>query len=255
MQQDSEKRNYRLAYCKICHYRDYDYRKGITCALTNEVADFEDTCPSMQIDYEELEGVQIDSHNSILQYIDDKYNHYSLTGKNYLKPVTTFQPKYGSKENTLGLKIRVAAHENGWAALSGMGAVASIVAAFNIESNAYKGLFGFLAAILICVFLIRVVIDYYTPKKVIFTTNELGFTLRDKRFFWHDIIDFRVINYRTTGRNAESFAIIIIGTTTQGVQSLQFKEREITGAQLLEIFVLHRKEYLTRHERNLPDTI
>lgn len=251
MRQDSEKRNYRLTYCKICQYRDYDVTKGITCALTKEVADFEYECPSMQLDFEALEDVQIDAHNEIIAHIKQINILYSIKKENYIVPNHPFTPQYHSKENTHGLKIRLDTHENIWTVLSAFGTVASIAIVFNTESNAYKGLFGFLAVILGCFFLARIVIDFYTPKKVVFSTDALGFVYRGKRFFWNDLIDFRILHKR----GKKGYFNLIIVTTMKGVQSFNFFNIAIDKDQLLEILVANRKDYLIRYERQLPDII
>ena len=39
-----------LAYCKICLNRKIDIHKGLVCTLTNEIADFESTCPEFKED-------------------------------------------------------------------------------------------------------------------------------------------------------------------------------------------------------------
>jgi len=37
-------RQERLEYCNICNHRLFDLKKGIICDLTNDIADFEDSC-------------------------------------------------------------------------------------------------------------------------------------------------------------------------------------------------------------------
>ncbi len=39
-----------LDFCKVCIHKKNDLQKGIVCALTNERANFKDTCPNFKID-------------------------------------------------------------------------------------------------------------------------------------------------------------------------------------------------------------
>ena len=43
-------RDEHLVYCKICLNRKIDIHKGLVCTLTNEIADFESTCPEFKED-------------------------------------------------------------------------------------------------------------------------------------------------------------------------------------------------------------
>lgn len=40
----------RLEYCKICKNRKLDMRSGLICGLTMKPADFEDSCPTFELD-------------------------------------------------------------------------------------------------------------------------------------------------------------------------------------------------------------
>ena len=42
-------RQQHLGYCKVCNLHKFDSAKGIICGITNEIADFEESCP----DYDE----------------------------------------------------------------------------------------------------------------------------------------------------------------------------------------------------------
>jgi hypothetical protein len=43
-------RDEQLEFCKKCTNRKMDFQKGLVCGLTNEKADFEDTCPDFNED-------------------------------------------------------------------------------------------------------------------------------------------------------------------------------------------------------------
>ena len=42
-----------LEYCKVCTNRQMDLQKGLLCSLTNDFADFEDTCADFNEDVDE----------------------------------------------------------------------------------------------------------------------------------------------------------------------------------------------------------
>ncbi|WP_298512841.1 hypothetical protein [uncultured Kordia sp.] len=247
----SDKRNNQLAYCKVCEYRDFDNQKGITCALTKNVADFESECPSIRIDFEEVEGQEIDLHNAILDYIREKYDSFYLKKEHYILPNQPFYSKYYSKENTQKIKIKGPKDENAWTTIVSMVLLASIMAIFNTEGNAYKLLFGFLIFISVVFLGIRLVIDTYTPAKVGFSTDVQGLTIHRKRIFWHDIVDFRIMH--KPGK--EGYYDLILGTISEGVQTFDIRDIKISIDQLLEIFSFNRLDYLTRYDRNLPDLL
>lgn len=251
MNQISDKRKHQLAYCKICDYRDLDTAKRITCALTKDVANFEKECPSMRIDFEEVEGQEIDLHNAILDHIRKKYNLFDLKKEHYILPNRPFYSKYYSKKNTHKIKIKALSHENDWTLIALFAFIGCLLIIFNTESNNLKLLFGFLGFITFCFLTIRMIIDLYTPKNVFFSTDEQGFILDGTRIFWHDIVDFRIIYIP----GKEGCRDLIIGTISEGVQSFDIKDLKLTIDQLLEIFSLNRVDYLTRYDRNLPDVI
>jgi len=47
--------NERLEFCKICQNRKVDFHAGLTCALTNEKPDFEESCKDFVKDEKEAE--------------------------------------------------------------------------------------------------------------------------------------------------------------------------------------------------------
>ena len=50
-------RNEHLEFCKICIHRKMNFKIGLTCGLTNEIADFDDSCPNFEIDEKEKERI------------------------------------------------------------------------------------------------------------------------------------------------------------------------------------------------------
>ncbi|WP_298427525.1 hypothetical protein [uncultured Kordia sp.] len=244
----SDKRKHQLASCKICQLRDFEPEVGITCALTKKVADFENECSSIQIDFEVLDDKQVEVHNTIMNYIKTNFRLYGLRKKDYLQPNHPIQKKYNHKKNTHNLTFKEILQPS---VLFGIGMLALFVfstLALQTESG-LKFLFGFLAFVAVCFTIARGVIDYYTPAKNRITTDELGFTYKEKRFFWHDIVDYRILERR----GKRGFFNLIIGTIYGDVHSFDLLYVKITPDELIEILNLNRKDYFTRFERNLPE--
>ncbi|MBG7612633.1 hypothetical protein IU405_10280 [Polaribacter sp. BAL334] len=65
-------RDEHLKYCKICLNRELDLKKGLVCNLTNEIADFKETCvnfkedPVKKMELESIPSIQeVDSNEKL----------------------------------------------------------------------------------------------------------------------------------------------------------------------------------------------
>jgi len=70
-----------LKFCSICINQKDDMRKGIICGLTDQIADFEDTCGSFAEDSEVLEQLELEK---IENEINDKMASQGKRFLNYL---------------------------------------------------------------------------------------------------------------------------------------------------------------------------
>ena len=70
-----------LKFCSICINQKDDMRKGIICGLTDQIADFEDTCGSFAEDSEVLEKLELEK---IENEINDKMASQGKRFLNYL---------------------------------------------------------------------------------------------------------------------------------------------------------------------------
>lgn len=59
-------RQERLKFCKTCQNKKFDFNKGILCSLTNDFANFEDSCPDFQLDekIQSLENYKTEQDNN-----------------------------------------------------------------------------------------------------------------------------------------------------------------------------------------------
>jgi uncharacterized RDD family membrane protein YckC len=81
-------RNERLAYCKVCQNRKFDFKEGIICKLTDKQADFEVSCNNYLLDQNARENIYMEKRNVIhntvnggtrlLNYILDLVAYYII---------------------------------------------------------------------------------------------------------------------------------------------------------------------------------
>lgn len=53
-------REYHLKFCKACYNKKFDMNQGIICGLTNQIADFDDTCTSYKENAELKKELEIE---------------------------------------------------------------------------------------------------------------------------------------------------------------------------------------------------
>lgn len=49
-------RDQHLKFCKVCTLRKMDFKRGLLCSLTNEIANFDPTCPTYVQDEQAVEA-------------------------------------------------------------------------------------------------------------------------------------------------------------------------------------------------------
>ena len=60
-------REEQLQFCRVCRNRQMDYQKGLSCSLTNDIADFDGICPNYDEEAKEVEKekqVQVERERS-----------------------------------------------------------------------------------------------------------------------------------------------------------------------------------------------
>lgn len=77
-----------------------DFNKGLICSLTNDIADFNEHCPSFELDSSKLEQIRL----KVKSQIDDKYvanGVEKVLGLNdgiFTRPSKSRNPKFKSVE-------------------------------------------------------------------------------------------------------------------------------------------------------------
>ena len=88
-------RAYRLSFCKKCTLRDFSPKQGIICSLTNEPADFEESCDSFKEDAKEAKRLAKVAEDQRLAAIEAKS----------IKVQEELIKKDAQSSNTLGLSV------------------------------------------------------------------------------------------------------------------------------------------------------
>lgn len=92
----NDKRKYHLSYCKICKNRSFNLNNGITCRLTNEVADFDESCHFFIKDNDELMEIKSKIENRFKNnnYKYDSHIDKFLFGFNKYKKIQKNQTTF-----------------------------------------------------------------------------------------------------------------------------------------------------------------
>lgn len=72
------KREEHLKFCEICEKRKFDFHKGLLCSLTNELADFDDTCKSFEKDKQAEDAL-------LVRKLENTGDHFTGDDFNYKK--------------------------------------------------------------------------------------------------------------------------------------------------------------------------
>lgn len=242
------KRKQQLPSCKICKLHSTDFKIGVICSLTNEVANFEKECPSIQIDYDLVDDYEVEIHNKMLAYIEKYYDLVSLKKDNYIQPNYPIKNKFRTKERTHTIHFKKHFQLGTLASCSFFILILSIGFAIQSEDSNIKGLLGILAFFSFCAAIVGVATDYYAPLEKSIIVGKYDITIAGKKISWNDIVEYRIIKI---GGKYKCFDLIL-GTVSGGIQKFSLLKTNIQVSELVEILNLNKKDYFTRFERNLP---
>lgn len=249
-----DKRKYHLAYCKLCERSYIDYKKGMVCSLTDAEANFENECTSLQVDFDKLEDKEVEIHNQILNFIRRRYLLKSLTKSDYKLPSHKIKSKYHTIEKTHGLEFKAEPKSNPLNIVGVIALFASFYLLWNSENKNLTVLYLFLTFASVCFCIARFIIEHYTPiqMKTVLKTDALGFVIFEKRIFWNDIVDFRLLKSHMDNRDGGNFYYLILGTISGGVEEFSLRDIKVNSDEIIEIINLNKKEYFTQYERMFP---
>ncbi|MDO7135592.1 hypothetical protein [Algibacter lectus] len=245
-------REYHLSFCKICNNRKNNLSKGLVCSLTNDVADFTESCLTFELDSSELQKFK----KRFEDEVNDKYatNGFEkiLSESSFTKPSKSRNPKYKSIENTHNLKFKNnVAYDK--AILIFM--IFTLIYIFFVNYNDIKNstlengvLAGFgVLGVLISVFFYRA---YFMNFKTKISTTKKGIEYYGKHLNWNNIVDYGIV--RTEGGRFNP-GIIIVGTITKGIVEIDLTTLNIIPEDFIDIIRLNTKTLYNNIGNNLEN--
>lgn len=238
-------REYHLTFCKICNNRKKDFNKGLICSLTNDRADFNEHCPTFDLDSSELEQIRVKVKNQI----DDKYIAYGVKkvlGLNdgiFTRPSRSRNPKYKSVEKTHNLTFKNnVAYDKAVLVLILFAVVYIFFVNYNdiVNSTLDDGvLMGFgVLLIIIPIFIYRAFFMEHTIKMRITKT---AIEYDGKKLNWNEIIDLGILKAKSSRVNEHK---IIVGTINKGIQEIDLTSLNVSPERLADIIILNAKNVL-----------
>ncbi len=77
-------REEQIRFCEVCKNRDFHRQHGIVCKLTGEPADFTESCPSFDVDEEELANLRPYGEEELLALKKERAQKDTLYGALWL---------------------------------------------------------------------------------------------------------------------------------------------------------------------------
>jgi hypothetical protein len=222
----TEKRKYHLSYCKICKNKLLNIKVGIECGITNQIANFEQSCQDYKLDSKELINLQ-EKNNGL---IEEKYHSNNFFNKvilgSYLnkdeKIISERKKIESKKEFGIGNKffrILFAVFTSFLIYFVGINYEQFFKGSTEMEKNV--GLI-FLVSSCLCLFYFGF-IQKYKPEVVFYkdfmeyNNREFIFKKQKRKIFWNDIINLRLFTIEGEGGSTEK---IIVGTTSNGIKEI-----------------------------------
>ncbi|MEP1486886.1 MAG: hypothetical protein ABJK28_00505 [Algibacter sp.] len=81
-----------LKFCKKCTHRELDMKIGLVCDLTSEVANFNNECPSFELDkevIEKIDDVEVVTPNELMEKLSERDIEKFRTEQNYPRALIT----------------------------------------------------------------------------------------------------------------------------------------------------------------------
>jgi len=231
-----------LTFCKVCNHRKEHFNKGLICALTNNIADFDGYCPTFDLDSYELELIR----DKVKSQIDEAYmpnGVEKVLGLNdglFTRPSKRRNPKYTSVEKTHHLTFKNnTAYDKSVLVL----ALLAVVYIFFVNLNDIKNstlddgvLIGFgVFMIIIPIFTYRA---FFMKHRVKIRTTKTGIEYDGKQLKWNDIIDLGILKAKSARVNEHS---IIVGTINKGIHEIDLTSLNVSPEVLADIILLNAK--------------
>jgi len=234
-------RAYHLAFCKICTNRKNNFKKGLVCSLTNNIADFNDNCSFFDLDRLEFEEYKKRFKNEV----NDKYatNNFEkfFSESSFIRAVNTRNSKFKSIDQTHNLNFKNdVVYDKAILILMSIAFLYVFFVNYRdiINATVEKGvLLGFVFMVLfISVFIYRVC---FMQHKIKISITKTGIEYYGNKLYWNNIVDYGILRANSTSVNEHK---IIIGTITKGIVEIDLTTLNISPEAFIAIIRLNTEK-------------
>ena len=218
-------RNFHLSYCLVCKNRSFDKSKGFICDLSNEIADFKETCSDFIIDINQKEKLQkqID-FNIEYEYtskLSEEFNDF--IGNPYFKESEKFD---NCMINYQDGKIYKSNFNDHYFLIS----ILFIALIYNLVKS-FSNDFNLKISMIILIVIVPYIIFF--PKKEIkkIEIDNEGITIKENKIFWNEIYRFGI--YIIPGKSTQ-FDLMIF-TLTRGQFIVRLNEYNANHQEIVQI--------------------
>ncbi|MDC8003747.1 hypothetical protein POV27_06770 [Aureisphaera galaxeae] len=211
--------------------------KGLLCALTDQLADFQESCSTFERNPQELEKYR----RQFQKEVDEKYATYDweevFLSSKFRKPEKSHYPKYKSARRTHRLNFKNSA-KNDKVGLVGMSACLIYLIAANykdfLNSTLEKGvLVGMVVLFLVIgTFTYR---SFFMKLETKISIRRHGIEYFGNHVNWQDIVDFGVVNEGKSG------FVMVLGTITKGIVEIRLTSLNLSPQDFTDIILLNAK--------------
>ena len=234
------KRGHQLGFCTVCIHRQVSTDRVVSCALTNEIADFETECPSFTLDRPTYLERRIRQEKHIMDRYDPPVDPiekiFTTTKARVIKKETLNSPSY---RTTRKLSFRESDQTDiGAIIFSFSMAIISFISYLIYTDQPIALLISFVAFGIGCFFGYKMMSYDY---KVQFKITEDGLQTPTETIFWSAIMDYYLLE-KQYSRN-ETFYTLIILTASGQVKTIKLNQLNVAVYTIVKKINWQRKVY------------
>ncbi|TLF43072.1 hypothetical protein [Maribacter aurantiacus] len=238
----SDQRKFHLSFCRVCINRKLSLEKGIICSLTGQEPNFENNCPTYELDNNELANLKDRYENEI----KDQYPKSGLKGAlsefEFKRVPKVLFKRFAIPEKTYGFEIKKDNNRD-----KSLIVISWIVILVLVWGNFKNDLAWDLTSMNVVAMLIIFIGSFYFVYKGYFyeyptliKIHQNGIDNRGDFIYWSDILDYGIINGK--GDRSSEKEILIV-TISSGLKKISVSELNITQLQFVEILQHHKNKF------------
>lgn len=234
------KRGHQLGFCTVCIHRQINTDRVVSCALTNEIADFETECPSFSLDRPTYLERRIRQEKHIMDRYDPPVDPieklFTRTKPRLIKKETLNSPSY---RTTRKLSFRESDQSDiGAIILSFSISMVSFISYLIYTDQPIALLISFVAFGVGCFFGHRMMSYDY---KVQFKITEDGLQTPTETIFWSAIMDYYLLE-KQYSKN-ETFYTLLLLMASGHVKTIKLNHLNVNAYMIVKKINWQRKIY------------